>query len=58
MIDNVDEDRSGMIEFNEFLDIINLGSTDSDGDFSVNKFFKDMANGKMGKKDLSFNMNV
>ena len=44
MVDAVDEDGSGMIEFQEFLSIIK----NSDGDQKlgkINKFFKDMTSG-------------
>ncbi len=44
MVDAVDEDGSGMIEFDEFLTIIK----NSDGDqkmSKINKFFKDMTSG-------------
>ena len=61
MIDDVDDDGSGNIEFPEFLGIINGkggGSSQESGEEGVNKFFKDMANGKIGNKDLSFEVNV
>ena len=57
MIASVDEDGSGQIEFDEFLMIIK----NSDGDektIKINKFFKDMSNGVLGSKDLSFNIIV
>jgi Ca2+-binding EF-hand superfamily protein len=68
MIDQVDDDGTGAIEFEEFLCIIKNaspghenGHMDKEGrdrDAGVDKFFKDMANGKVGKKDLSFGLNV
>ena len=57
MVDAVDEDRSGQIEFTEFLSIIK----NSDGNEKmgkINKFFKDMTSGQLAGKDLSFNLLV
>ena len=54
MVDKVDDDGSGVIEFAEFLDIVNGASAEE----GVNVFFKKMANGKIGNKDLSFGVNV
>jgi len=64
MIDLVDDDGSGCIEFKEFLSIIEMN--DSSGGNSalkektakINQFFKDMSNGKFGSKGLSFNLIV
>ena len=58
MVDDVDDDGSGNIEFPEFLGIINGGDSSAEGEEGVNKFFKDMSNGKIGNKDLSFNVNI
>ena len=44
MIDLVDEDGSGMIEFGEFLSIIK-NSDGSEKTAKINKFFKDMTSG-------------
>lgn len=56
MIDMVDQDGSGMIEFNEFLAII---KNDRDPQIAkINKFFKDMASGHLAQQDLSFNLLV
>jgi hypothetical protein len=44
MIDLVDEDGSGMIEFTEFLGIIK-NSDGSEKTAKINKFFKDMTSG-------------
>lgn len=57
MIKDVDEDGSGMIEFQEFLDIIK----NSDGNqktAQLNEFFQNMTNGKLTKDDLSFGLLV
>lgn len=57
MVDAVDEDGSGQIEFPEFLSIIK----NSDGDEKmgkINKFFKDMTSGQLAGNDLSFNLLV
>lgn len=50
----VDDDGSGMIEFNEFLGIIKDSSNPKTA--KINKFFKDMASGTLASADLSFNM--
>ena len=53
LVNSVDSDGSGQIEFDEFLLIIK----NSDGNAKtakINKFFKDMSNGLLGSKDLSF----
>ena len=57
MIDLVDEDGSGMIEFTEFLGIIK-NSDGSEKTAKINKFFKDMTSGQFSKNDLSFNLLV
>ena len=57
MVDAVDEDGSGQIEFTEFLSIIK----NSDGNEKmgkINKFFKDMTSGQLAGNDLSFNLLV
>lgn len=57
MIDAVDEDGSGLIEFEEFLDIIQNTDT-GETSAKINKFFKDMSNGELGDERLSFSVNV
>lgn len=57
MIDAVDEDGSGMIEFPEFLSIIK-NSDGSEKTAKINKFFKDMTSGQLAGSDLSFNLLV
>lgn len=53
MIELVDEDGSGMIEFNEFLSIIK-DSGENEKTKLIRDFFKDLAQGKLGTKDVSF----
>lgn len=57
MIDSVDDDGSGMIEFPEFLGIIK-NSDGNEKTAKINKFFKDMTSGKLAGEDLSFNLLV
>ena len=57
MVDSVDEDGSGMIEFDEFLTNIK-GSNASDKTAKINKFFKDMTTGKLAAEGISFGMFV
>ena len=61
MINLVDDDGSGQIEFKEFLTIIEMSSDNAEGHESIkekigkiNQFFKDMSNGKFGDEGLSF----
>lgn len=59
MIMSVDDD--GDIEFGEFLQIIKGGSGSGEGDAKtgkITKFFKDMANGEVGDRNLSFYVNI
>ena len=53
MINNVDDDQSGQIEFPEFLQIIKAEDGDANAG-NIKTFFKDFSNGKLGKKELSF----
>ena len=46
MIDLVDEDKSGKIEFDEFLSIIK-NSDSNEKTAKINKFFKDLTNGNL-----------
>lgn len=57
MVLTVDEDGSGQIEFDEFLLIIK-NSDANEKTAKINKFFKDMSNGTLGSKDISFNILV
>jgi hypothetical protein len=54
MIDEVDDDKSGFIEFPEFLLIIK--NSESGSNAKIKDFFIGMCNGELGSKDLSFNM--
>lgn len=59
IVREVDEDGSGQIEFDEFLLIIKNSNSDSNNKTAkIHKFFKDMSNGNLGSKDLSFNVIV
>lgn len=54
MVDLVDEDGSGKIEFGEFLSIIK-NSDSNEKTAKINKFFKDLTNGNLANGgDLSF----
>ena len=55
MINEVDDDNSGEVEFNEFLNII---KKQKNSEHSIDKFFKKFTNGKVGQKELSFALNV
>ena len=57
MIEEVDEDKSGQIEFDEFLMIIKNSDAGSKSS-KINKFFKDMSSGRLGGKDLNFSVFV
>ena len=57
IVNEVDEDGSGMIEFDEFLLIIR-NSDSNPKTAKIHTFFKDMSNGNLGSKDLSFNVLV
>ncbi len=52
MIDLVDADGSGQIEFNEFLSILKNSSDERTA--KINYFFKKMASGQLADADLSF----
>lgn len=53
LVDLVDEDGSGMIEFGEFLDIV-LNKTGNASTAIITKFFKDLTNGRFKTGGLSF----
>jgi Ca2+-binding EF-hand superfamily protein len=57
IVREVDEDGSGQIEFDEFLLIIK-NSDSNIKTAKIHQFFKDMSNGNLGSKDLSFNVLV
>ena len=55
MIDSVDENRSGEIEFPEFCSIIlNSGGNHNSASAKMTIFFKKLTSGEIGMKDLSF----
>ena len=57
MVDSVDDDGSGMNEIGEFLAIIkNKGGNEKTA--KITEFFKNLSNGTLGNKDLSFNLVV
>ena len=58
MIDEVDEDGSGQVEFDEFLMIIKNSSDSNSKSSKITQFFKDLSNGKLGSKDLNFGVMV
>jgi hypothetical protein len=57
MIDEVDDDGSGEIEFSEFLKIVK-GTNTTEKSLKINKFFKDMTTGKLATEGISFKMFV
>ncbi len=58
MIRLVDDDGSGLIEFQEFLGIIKNADA-NEKTAQINKFFKDMTSGKLsGGEEISFNLLV
>lgn len=52
IVDSVDDDKSGQIEFKEFLQIIG-GSSDDKGDTAIIDFFKDMISGRLAGGQIS-----
>jgi len=48
MVDKVDDDKSGQIEFAEFLRIIK-GTGQDEQTKKISTFFKDLTQGKFGK---------
>ena len=53
LVDLVDEDGSGMIEFGEFLDII-LNKTGDEKTSAITNFFKNLTQGKYNTGGLAF----
>lgn len=51
MVAAVDQDKSGQIEFSEFLRIIKHSDSD---DSKMTMFFRDLCNGKYGVQKVSF----
>lgn len=59
MVEEVDDDGSGCIEFPEFLNILSNSGGDPNGSAAeMTKFFKQLSQGKIGSDDMSFNMFV
>ena len=59
MVDLVDDDGSGEIEFPEFLAIINGGGEgDGGGCGEIGTFFKKLTAGEIGSRDISFSLFV
>lgn len=52
IVDSVDDDKSGQIEFKEFLQIIG-GSSEDKGDTLIIDFFKDMISGRLAGGQIS-----
>ena len=55
MIQDVDDDHSGEVEFDEFLSIVRNNKLSA---HPIDKFFRNMADGEVGHKDLGFAVNV
>ena len=53
MVDSVDEDGSGEIEFNEFMSIIN--NKDGENESPITRFFKNLVGGKYKTNEMAFN---
>lgn len=53
LVDLVDEDSSGMIEFGEFLDIV-LNKSGDEKASVITEFFKNLTNGKYETRGLAF----
>lgn len=59
MVEEVDDDGSGCIEFPEFLNILSNSGGDPNGSAAeMTKFFKQLSQGKIGSEDMSFSMFV
>lgn len=55
MIQSVDQDQSGQIEFKEFLQLIrSADNSENEKTALINQFFKDLTNGTLGSADLRF----
>ena len=57
MVNQVDADGSGVIEFDEFLGIIKNADKDQ-GTREITDFFKKLTSGEIGSKDISFSLFV
>jgi centrin-2 len=49
MLDEIDDDGSGEIEFKEFLLILKSSSNSSQDTSLIKQFFKDLSSGQIGK---------
>ena len=56
-MDSVDEDKSGQIEFEEFLMIIKNSDNNQKSERII-KFFKDYASGRLGSGHIPFSLIV
>jgi Ca2+-binding EF-hand superfamily protein len=55
LIASVDDDKSGRIEFGEFLKIVNTKKKESAGKQKITNFFKNLANNQVSKdKNLNY----
>ena len=53
LVESVDEDGSGEIEFPEFISIIN--TKDGDNQSAITEFFKNLVGGKYNTDEMAFN---
>ena len=56
MIDLVDADGSGQVEFNEFLDIMRVSGDENPKAKQMADFFKSLCSGPFSKSNMSFSL--